>query len=109
MPNCIEKFDKLAEELLKSDSSSYADIIQKAEKALEESTDEMEKTNGEIYVKIMKKIREKGVEYVDSEVVRVQKLLKDKITDKKKDLFKKRLDILTSFQLVEQGSEKDEL
>ena len=59
MPNCIEKFDKLAEELLKSDSSSYADIIQKAEKALEESTDEMEKTNGEIYVKIMKKIQEK--------------------------------------------------
>ena len=109
MPNCIEKFDKLAEELLKSDSSSYADIIQKAGKALEESKDEMEKTNGEIYVKIMKKIQEKGVEYVDSEVVRVQKLLKDKITDKKKDLFKKRLDILTSFQLVKQGSEKDEL
>lgn len=109
MPNCIEKFDKLTEELLKSESFSYADIIQKAEIALEESTDDMEKSNGEIYVKIMKQIQKKGVEYVDSEVVRVQKLLKDKITDKKKDLFKKRLDILTSFQLVKQGSGKDEL
>ena len=107
MPNCIEKFDKLAEELLGSDSSGYADIIQRAEKALEDSADEKEKVNGDIYVKIMKKIQEKGVDYVDSEVSRVQKLLKDKITDKKKEQFKKRLDILTSFQ--QSKSKKDEL
>lgn len=107
MPNCIEKFDKLAEELLRSDSSGYDDIIKKAEKALEGSTDEKDKTNGDIYVKIMKKIQEKGVDYVDSEVSRVQKLLKDKITDKKKEQFKKRLDILTSFQQSKSG--KDEL
>ena len=108
MPNCIEKFDRLADELLSSDSSGYADIIQKAEKAVEEATDEKEKTSGDIYIKIMKKIQEKGVEYIDSEVTRVQKLLKDKITDKKKELFKKRLDILTSFQHAKQGG-KDEL
>ena len=108
LPNCIEKFDKLAEELLASDSSGYADVIQKAEKVLEESTDDKEKATGDIYVKIMKKIQEKGVEYVDSEVARVQKLLKDKITDKKKDQFKKRLDILTSFQ-HSKPSAKEEL
>lgn len=109
MPNCIEKFDKLAEELLRSGSSAYADIIQKAEKTLEESTDEKEKAISDIYVKIMKKIQEKGVDYVDSEVTRVQKLLKDKITDKKKDQFKKRLDILTSFQHSKQNIGKEEL
>ena len=108
LPNCIEKFDKLAEELLASDSSGYADVIQKAEKVLEESTDDKEKATGDIYVKIMKKIQEKGVDYVDSEVARVQKLLKDKITDKKKDQFKKRLDILTSFQ-HSKPSAKEEL
>ena len=108
MPNCIEKFDKLAEELLESDSSKYADIIKRAEETLEETEDSREKASGDIYVKIMKKIQEKGADYVDNEVTRVQKLLKDKITDKKKDLFKKRLDILTSFQLA-QESRKDEL
>lgn len=108
MPNCIEKFDKLAEELLGSDSSSYADIVQKAEKVLEDTTDEKEKASGDIYIKIMKKIQEKGVDYVDTEMARVQKLLKDKITDKKKELFKKRLDILSSFQHAKQSG-KDEL
>lgn len=98
----------MAENLLASDSSSYGGIIEKAEKALEETTDEKEKSSGEIYVKIMKKIQEKGVEYVDTETIRVQKLLKDKITDKKKELFKKRLDILSSFQYAKQGV-KDEL
>lgn len=107
MPNCIEKFDRLAEELLASDSSGYADIIQKAEKVLEESTDDKEKATGDIYVKIMKKIQEKGVDYVDSEVARVQKLLKDKITDRKKDQFKKRLDILTSFQHSKQNAKEE--
>ncbi|XP_058966124.2 endoplasmic reticulum resident protein 29 [Pocillopora verrucosa] len=109
MPNCIERFDRLADDLLSSDNSAYADIIQKAEKALEESTDEKEKASGDIYVKIMKKIQEKGVDYVDNEVTRVQKLLKDKITDKKKDQFKKRLDILTSFQHSKQTKGKEEL
>jgi len=109
MPNCVEKFDKLAEELLRSDSSSYADIIQKAEKALEETTDEKERTSGDIYVKVMKKIQAKGVDYIDTEVTRVQKLLKDKITDKKKELFKKRLDILSSFQRAVKEGKKDEL
>lgn len=108
LPSCVERFDKLAENLLASDSSSYGGIIEKAEKALEETTDEKEKSSGEIYVKIMKKIQEKGVEYVDTETTRVQKLLKDKITDKKKELFKKRLDILSSFQYAKQGG-KDEL
>ncbi|KAJ7387447.1 Endoplasmic reticulum resident protein 29 [Desmophyllum pertusum] len=107
MPNCIEKFDKLVEELLGSDSSGYADIIYKAEKVLEESTDEKEKATGDIYVKTMKKIQEKGVDYVDSEVARVQKLLKDKITDKKKEQFKKRLDILTSFQRSKQSGKEE--
>ena len=107
MPNCVEKFDKLAEELLGSDSSSYAGIIQKAEKTLEETTDEKEKASGDIYIKIMKKIQEKGVDYIDSEVTRVQKLLKDKITDKKKELFKKRLDILSSFQRAKQSGKEE--
>lgn len=108
MPNCVEKFDKLAEELLGSENAGHGDIIKKAEKTLEETTDEKEKASGEIYVKVMKKIQEKGVEYVEAEMTRVQKLLKDKITDKKKELFKKRLDILSSFQYAKQGG-KDEL
>lgn len=107
LPNCIEKFDKLAEEILASDNSGYAGIIQKAEKVLEESTDEKEKATGDIYVKIMKKIQDKGIDYVDSEVARVQKLLKDKITDKKKDQFKKRLDILTSFQHSKESAKEE--
>ena len=55
----------------------------------------------------MKKIKEKGLDFIEIEIKRVEKLQKEKITSAKKELFKTRLDILTSFQHSLKG--KDEL
>ena len=93
---------------MKSDSSKYEEIIQEVEKEVSDTKDQKQKASGATYVKIMKKIQEKGIEYVETETTRVQKLLKEKITDQKKDLFKKRLDVLATFERAQLG-EKDEL
>lgn len=56
----------------------------------------------------MKKVKERGLDFIETEIHRVNKLLKDKITDKKREIFKTRLDILTSFQHIS-SREKVEL
>ena len=93
---------------MRSDSSKYEEVIRETEEEVEKTKGEKQKSSGEAYVKIMKKIQEKGVEYVENESARVEKLLKEKITNKKKGLFKKRLDILASFERAKQA-DKDEL
>lgn len=110
LPGCVEKFDKLAEELVKAaknDPSKIDEVIEKAQKELGTTTDERQKKSGDLYVKIMKKIKEKGLDFIETEIKRVEKLQKEKITSAKKELFKTRLDILTSFQYSNKG--KDEL
>ena len=108
LPGSVEKFDTLAEKFMRSDSSKYEEVIRETEEEVEKTKGEKQKSSGEAYVKIMKKIQEKGVEYVENESTRVEKLLKEKITNKKKGLFKKRLDILASFERAKQA-DKDEL
>lgn len=110
LPGCVEKFDKLAEELVKTaknDPAKIDEVIEKAQKELATTTDERQKKSGDLYVKIMKKIKEKGLDFIETEIKRVEKLQKEKITSTKKELFKTRLDILTSFQHSNKG--KDEL
>ncbi|XP_032239133.2 endoplasmic reticulum resident protein 29 [Nematostella vectensis] len=107
LPGCVEEFDTLAKEFLQTPVSEAGMVVSKAEKLVKETSDEKGKSSGDMYVKIMKKIQEKGTGYIDTEITRVKKLLKDKLTENKKKAFHDRLDILTSFQHVKQG--KDEL
>ena len=63
-----------------------------------------------VYVKAMQKIAEKGNEFVESEIARVEKLSEGKVSDTKKAQLKDRANILTSFlQYLEKGSSKEEL
>ena len=95
-PNTLENFDKLVAEFLKAETDKYDDFIGRAEEAMSE-TEEKDQKTAKIYVSTMKKIKEKGVEFVTSETARVNKLLKEKVSDAKKAMFKSRLDILASF------------
>ena len=96
-PNTLETFDKLIESFLKSGKEKYDELIKKAEEALGALDEEKNKQAGKIYVSTMKKIQEKGVEFVSNEITRVKKLLNEKVSDAKKAMFKTRLDILSSF------------
>ena len=95
-PNTLENFDKLVAEFLKAETDKYDDFIARAEEAMSK-TEEKDQKTAKIYVSTMKKIKEKGVEFVTSETARVNKLLKEKVSDAKKAMFKSRLDILASF------------
>lgn len=104
--NTLESFDKLVVNFLKSGKEMYDELIQKAEETLS-TVEEKNQQAGKIYVNTMKKIKEKGVEFVGSEITRVKKLLKEKISEAKKTIFKTRLDILSSFH--DHSEAKEEL
>lgn len=95
-PNTLESFDKLVAEFLKADQDKYDDFIAKAEETMN-VVEEKDQLIAKMYVSTMKKIKEKGVEFVSSETARVNKLLNEKVSDAKKAMFKSRLDILASF------------
>lgn len=106
-PNTLENFEKLTAEFLKAGEDKYDDFIGKAEEAMAVAEEKDQKV-AKIYVSTMKKIKEKGVEFVSSETARVNKLLNEKVSDAKKAMFKSRLDILASFsEYLSKG--KDEL
>ena len=106
-PNTLESFEKIIADFLKAGEDKYDEFITKAEDALNQAEEKDQKT-AKIYVSTMKKIKEKGVEFVSSETARVNKLLNEKLSDAKKAMFKSRLDILTSFS-EHLNKAKDEL
>ena len=92
---------------MKADKEKYNEIIAKAESVKNGFNDDKKKKTGEKYLSIMKKIKDKGLGYIKNEINRVSKMLKEKMSDKKKNTFKKRLDVLNSFDFAHQ--QKDEL
>ncbi|KAL3858492.1 hypothetical protein ACJMK2_013080 [Sinanodonta woodiana] len=99
LPACLEEFDKLVKQFYKASGEERNAIITQAEEEAKKLTAESEKASAEVYIKTMKKIAEKGDNFVDLEIERVEKLKDGKISDKKKEQLSERLNILTSFQL----------
>ncbi|XP_059139062.1 endoplasmic reticulum resident protein 29-like [Physella acuta] len=104
-PGCLEEFDNLVKEFFAAAEDKRSEVVQKAEKAAEKLTVDSEKASAETYIKTLKKVLEKGKDFVKSEVTRVEKLRSGKVSDKKKEQLGDRLNILTTFQL----NVKDEL
>ena len=108
MPACIEEFDELVKQFFQVSGDDRNQIIDKAEKMKEAITDDtVKKERATVYVKAMQKVIENGDSYIDTEIVRVEKLSEGKVSEKKKAQLKDRASILTSFQL--QMPKKDEL
>ena len=95
MPACIEEFDKLVKDLWLSDANARQEVIKEAEQAATQITEESKKERAGIYVKTMQKVVEKGDDFVDSELTRVEKLMDGKVSDKKKQQLKDRANILS--------------
>ncbi|XP_041350337.1 endoplasmic reticulum resident protein 29-like isoform X7 [Gigantopelta aegis] len=105
LPACLEEFDKIVKDFFAANGNKRNDILAKAEEVAKSFTTEDQKTSAEIYIKTMKKIIEKGDNFIESEITRVEKLRDGKVSDRKKEQLGSRLNILTSFQM----SLKDEL
>lgn len=96
---CVEKFDKLASEFIQAKAEHRNIILTKAEEMLDESKDNQEKKSGEVYVKLMKKIMEKGDELVEGESERLTRIQHSKLTKEKRDEMQARLNILQAFRV----------
>lgn len=99
LPGCIEKFDRIAGEFIKiRDKARREELYKEATEVVSGGLETPKSTEyANIYLKLMQKIMEKGDEFVQAEIQRVENLRKTKITIEKKETLQKRLNILQSF------------
>lgn len=100
LPGCIEDFDKIAGEFIKNKDKELREKLMAQAKELLASG--LDTPKGEeianTYIKLMEKIMEKGDEFVQNEIQRVENLRKTKVSLDKKENLQRRLNILQSFR-----------
>ncbi|KAL1140809.1 hypothetical protein AAG570_000737 [Ranatra chinensis] len=105
LPGCLEEFDKLAGRFLKTSCpEEKKKILNEAELLWDKAKGNRENKSAETYVKIMRKMLEKGDDFVANESTRVENVLKGKINKEKQIEMEERVNILHSF-----SSSRDEL
>lgn len=98
LPGCLESFDKLAAEfVLSEDDEKRKTILKDAEATWDDAKGHREIRSAETYVKIMRKVMDKGLTFVSGETSRVANLLKGKLSGEKQIQMQERLNILQSF------------
>nr|BAN20799.1 endoplasmic reticulum protein erp29 [Riptortus pedestris] len=100
LPGCLEDFDKIATEFIKTKNiDEKKSLLKKAENLWDKAKGNRENKSAETYVKIMRKILEKGPEFITNESVRVENVLKGKINKEKQTEMQERVNILQSFSI----------
>ncbi|GAV05815.1 hypothetical protein RvY_15890 [Ramazzottius varieornatus] len=96
---CIEEFDELARLfMMEEDEGKKRGFLAEAENKVSEMMDETAKKNAKIYIHTMKKTLEKGRNFVNEEIARLDKLATGKLSDVKKQELLYRNNILHSFK-----------
>lgn len=105
LPGCLQEFDKIAAKFLKANSvEDKKQLLSEAETLWNKAKGNRENKSAETYVKIMRKIIDKGNTFISNESSRVENVLKGKINKEKQTEMQERLNILQSF-----GTTHDEL
>ncbi|KAG8456139.1 hypothetical protein GDO86_002076 [Hymenochirus boettgeri] len=108
IPGCIEEYDALAGEFLKSINKEERSILLNRAQAKLADLGESNKQSAEQYIKIMHKILDQGENFASNEYERITKLIeKNQMSKTKKEDLQKRLNILSSFQ--NKNREREEL
>ncbi|KAJ8712757.1 hypothetical protein PYW08_008061 [Mythimna loreyi] len=109
LPGCVKEFDKLTIQFMKGKKDERQKVLKKIEQHLMRM--DKESTTGKIYETIMKKVLEKGDDFIQSELDRMKKLLSGKISDEKKKQLGIRINILQTFQSFHEpgGNVKEDL
>ncbi|XP_076057449.1 endoplasmic reticulum protein 29-like protein wbl [Oratosquilla oratoria] len=98
LQDCLETFDRLADEFMKSTDQKHKQaLLQAAEDEWDKITNPSDRRSAEVYVKVMRKLIEKGSEFVSQEKARVKGLMEGKISPEKKEQMQGKLNILQSF------------
>lgn len=99
LPGCLEVFDGLANRFVAASSpSDRKEILRQSEDEWDKVSLGSERKSAEVYVKVMRKMLEKGNDFLQSELSRVETLRKGKLAKEKKDEMERRVNILQSFQ-----------
>jgi len=101
----VDAYDAAAKTFMTSTDQRDAMIADVTKSTAGESDPEYKKS-GEYYVKVMKKVLEKGESYVTNEIARLQRMLSGTMTAEKKDSMFRRKNILGQFA---KAMEKEEL
>lgn len=84
--------------MMDEDEGKKRGFLAEAENKASEMTDETAKKNAKIYIHTMKKTLEKGRNFVNEEIARLDKLATGKLSDVKKQELLYRNNILHSFK-----------
>eukprot|EP00045_Choanoeca_perplexa_P003459 m.31291 g.31291 ORF g.31291 m.31291 type:complete len:244 (+) comp12054_c0_seq1:112-843(+) len=104
LDGCIQALDAIAADVMNEAVTAEEGLAQAAEVDVAEG----DAKSADIYKRVLSKIQEKGLDFAATESKRVKKLLQGKVSDDKKAMLKKRLNILSSF-VVTKATGKDEL
>ena len=85
LPGCIEEFDRLVDKLLVASKEDRSGVLTEAENLWDKIHGPRMSKRADIYIKIMRKIVDSDLEFVNKEIERVNKLLKGKISSDKKE------------------------
>lgn len=100
-PGCYEVFDKIARKFsLEKNAAKRKEMLLKAETLWDKAQGHQAQKSAEIYVKYMRKIIEKGDDFVNAERARINKIMKGDISTEKRQDFTIRLNILDSFAVA---------
>jgi len=98
LKGCLKEFDELSKQIISTeDVAEREKILRLAEKQLNQISTPEAKNSGEFYIKLMRKFIDKGHDFVQSELSRVNSLRGKKMAKDKKEQMQERLNILQSF------------
>lgn len=99
LPGCLEAFDKIASKFrVAVDEKSRKEILREAQGLVGRLEKLEERKTGEVYVKMMQRMVEKGSEFIEDEMKRLNKLITGKLSDVKKTDMGHRINILRAFR-----------
>lgn len=101
LPGCVKEFDMLAIQFMKSKKVERKNVLKETEELLKSMKD----TSCKIYKTIMEKVLEEGENSIQSEVDRLNKLMSGKVSDGKKKQLGTRINILQTFQSVNEKAD----
>ncbi|KAK8378041.1 hypothetical protein O3P69_018763 [Scylla paramamosain] len=98
LEGCLETFDRIVDKFMVSeDHAQKKGLLRDAEDAWDALKSPSDRKIAETYVKVMRKVLEKGKEFVKQERSRVEGIMTGRITEEKKQEIEGRLNVLKSF------------
>lgn len=99
LPGCLEAFDKIAIKFnAASEESERKELLREAQGLVGRIEKIEDRKTGEVYVKMMQRMLDKGAGFVDDEMKRLNKLMTGKLSNEKKTDMGHRINILRAFR-----------